>query len=191
MLGFAATLGATVFAFQGIGASPACRSMLPIIVYLFVVALGTDYNILMIARLREEAPRGHELRSGRPRPSARRPVGRRGRAILAGTFAVADAGRGGLPGPDGAAVTVGIVLAAFVISVFLVPAVTALIGTRAWWPSRIDRGGGPAAPADRTGRRRRRDPAGRAGDRARPGPLPHLGSGPRWPVPATSSAGVP
>jgi RND superfamily putative drug exporter len=36
-------------------------------------------------------------------------------------------------------VTVGIILAAFVISVFLVPAVTALIGTRAWWPGRVER----------------------------------------------------
>jgi putative drug exporter of the RND superfamily len=47
------------------------------------------------------------------------------------------------------AVTVGIVLAAFVISVFLVPAVTALIGTRAWWPGRVDRRdpGGPATGA--------------------------------------------
>jgi RND superfamily putative drug exporter len=39
----------------------------------------------------------------------------------------------------GTAVTVGIVVAAFIISVFLVPAVTALIGHRAWWPGRIDR----------------------------------------------------
>jgi putative drug exporter of the RND superfamily len=39
----------------------------------------------------------------------------------------------------GVAVTVGIILAAFVISVFLVPAVTALIGQRAWWPGRIER----------------------------------------------------
>jgi RND superfamily putative drug exporter len=49
------------------------------------------------------------------------------------------------------AVTAGIVLAAFVISVFLVPAVTALTGTRAWWPGRIERRpaaapGEPASP---------------------------------------------
>jgi uncharacterized membrane protein YdfJ with MMPL/SSD domain len=44
--------------------------------------------------------------------------------------------------------------------VFLVPAVTALIGTRAWWPSRVDRGGGPAEPAAAA-------PAA-AGDAARP-----------------------
>ena len=51
----------------------------------------------------------------------------------------------------GVAVTVGIVLAAFVISVFLVPAVTALIGTRAWWPGRVDRPG-PGIAAGRPGR---------------------------------------
>jgi uncharacterized membrane protein YdfJ with MMPL/SSD domain len=39
--------------------------LLPILVYLFVVAIGTDYNILMIARLPEEAAAGNE-----PRPAA-------------------------------------------------------------------------------------------------------------------------
>jgi uncharacterized membrane protein YdfJ with MMPL/SSD domain len=64
---------------------------------------------VLIARLREEAAAGHEPR------------------------AAADLTQMGV------AVTVGIVLAAFVISVFLVPAVTALIGNRAWWPGRVDR----------------------------------------------------
>lgn len=36
--------------------------MLPVIMYLFVVAIGTDYNILMIARLREEAREGRDPR---------------------------------------------------------------------------------------------------------------------------------
>ena len=57
-LGFAATLGATVLAFQtGLG-DPGLIFMLPIYICLFVVALGTDYNSLMIARLREEARSG-------------------------------------------------------------------------------------------------------------------------------------
>ena len=61
-LGFAATLGATVLVFQGLGGQPGLVFLLPIILYLFVVAIGTDYNILMIARLREEAARGHDPR---------------------------------------------------------------------------------------------------------------------------------
>ena len=66
-LGFTATLGATVLVFQHFDGQPGLIFLLPIIMYLFVVALGTDYNILMIARLREEAREG------------RSPAGRRGR----------------------------------------------------------------------------------------------------------------
>ena len=57
-LGFGATLGATVLVFQHIQGDSGLIFMLPMYIYLFVVALGTDYNILMIARLREEAREG-------------------------------------------------------------------------------------------------------------------------------------
>jgi len=51
-LGFGATLGAAVLLFQHIEGRAGLIFLLPIYIYLFVVALGTDYNILMIARLR-------------------------------------------------------------------------------------------------------------------------------------------
>jgi RND superfamily putative drug exporter len=54
-LGFGATLGAAVLVFQHAQGESGLIFLLPIYIYLFVVALGTDYNILMIARLREEA----------------------------------------------------------------------------------------------------------------------------------------
>src|SRR5581483_3858019 len=54
-LGFAATLGASVLLFQVARHEAGLVFFLPVYMYLFVVALGTDYNILMIARLREEA----------------------------------------------------------------------------------------------------------------------------------------
>src|SRR4029450_5361780 len=63
MGGYAASLGAAVFIFLGWGGEPGVLFLLPILVYLFVVAIGTDYNILMIARLREEAAAGHEPRA--------------------------------------------------------------------------------------------------------------------------------
>ncbi len=66
-LGFAATLGATVILFQHIQGEPGLIFILPVIMYLFVVALGTDYNILMIARLREEARAGRSARAKPPR----------------------------------------------------------------------------------------------------------------------------
>jgi hypothetical protein len=57
-LGFAATLGATVLVFQTLAGQTGLVFILPMYMYLFVVALGTDYNILMISRLREEARAG-------------------------------------------------------------------------------------------------------------------------------------
>ena len=73
-LGFAATLGATVIVFQLIGGESGLIFMLPIYIYLFVTALGTDYNILMIARLREEARDGTRRRGRRPPRRSSTPV---------------------------------------------------------------------------------------------------------------------
>lgn len=58
VLSFFSTTGATVLVFQGAAGHAGVTFSLPIMLYLFVVAIGTDYNILMIARLREEAERG-------------------------------------------------------------------------------------------------------------------------------------
>ena len=97
-LGFAATLGTTVIAFQHIGGESGLIFMLPIYIYLFVTALGTDYNILMIARLREEAQEGRD-----PHEAAAQAVTHAGPTIaaagiiLAGTFAslmLGDTGTG-------------------------------------------------------------------------------------------------
>ena len=68
--------------------------LLPIYIYLFVVALGTDYNILMIARLREEARDGLDAaRRGRRGGQARRPDRRGGRPDPGRHVRVPDAGR--------------------------------------------------------------------------------------------------
>ena len=93
-LGFGATLGATALVFQNIKGDAGLMFLLPIYVYLFVVALGTDYNILMIARLREEAREGLEpRRRGGGGDQARRPDHRRGRRDPGGHVRLADAGR--------------------------------------------------------------------------------------------------
>jgi putative drug exporter of the RND superfamily len=139
VLGFFATLGATVIAFQGIGGKAGISFQLPIILYLFVVAIGTDYNILMIARLREEAREGND-----PRTSADLAVEHAGPSvgaaglILAGTFgSLMLAGLAFLT-QMGFAVSIGIIISAFVMSMFLVPSVTALLGHTAWWPGHGD-----------------------------------------------------
>ena len=139
VLNFFTTMGATVLAFQGIGDRPGVSFMLPMLVYLFVVAIGTDYNILMIARLREEAKLGND-----PRTAADLAVEHGGPSvgaagvILAGTFASMLLAGVSFLMEMGFAVSVGILIAAFVMSLFLVPSLTALLGHKAWWPGHAD-----------------------------------------------------
>ena len=139
-LGFGATLGASVLVFQVLQNQAGLVFLLPIYMYLFVVALGTDYNILMIARLREEAREGRD-----PRQAAAMALRHTGPAIgaagliLAGTFASLTLAGNTILSQLGFAVSCGIALAAFVMAMFFAPSVTALIGQRAWWPGHGDR----------------------------------------------------
>jgi len=141
-LGFAATLGASVLVFQVLRGEPGLVFLLPIYMYLFVVALGTDYNILMIARLREEAREGRS-----PRQAAAIALRHTGPTIaaagliLAGTFASLTLAGNTILAQLGFAVSCGIALAAFVMAMFFAPSITTLMGHRAWWPGHGDQEG--------------------------------------------------
>ncbi|MGK5639577.1 MMPL family transporter [Streptomyces sp. URMC 126] len=139
-LGFGATLGATVWLFQEVQGHSGLMFMLPVIMYLFVVAIGTDYNILMIARLREEAREGRSPReaAGMALRHAGPTVAAAG-FILAATFATMMLAGNALLTEMGFAVSFGIAIAAFVMSMFFTPSLTALIGHAAWWPGHGDR----------------------------------------------------
>ncbi|GAA1917739.1 MMPL family transporter [Streptantibioticus ferralitis] len=139
-LGFGATLGATVLIFQNGEGHSGLMFMLPVIMYLFVVAIGTDYNILMIARLREEAREGREPReaAGQALRHAGPTVAAAG-FILAATFATMMLAGNSMLTEMGFAVSFGIIVAAFVMAMFFTPSLTALIGHAAWWPGHADR----------------------------------------------------
>jgi RND superfamily putative drug exporter len=145
LLNFAATLGAAIYLFQGVAGRPGVTFQLPIVLYLFVLAIGTDYNILMIARLREEARAGND-----PRTAAALGLRHAGPSvaaaglILAGTFGVLALAPVSFLQQIGFSVAAGILLAAFVMSMFLVPSLTALTGHTAWWPGHGDVNGGGA-----------------------------------------------
>lgn len=152
-LGFGATLGATSLLFQQIGSQPGLMFMLPVIMYLFVVALGTDYNILMVSRLREEAREGrdpHDAAGTAVRHSGPT-IGSAG-VILAGTFATLMLAGNSTLSQMGFSLSFGIAIAAFVMAMIFTPALTALIGHAAWWPGHGDQkrngdhDGGPAGP---------------------------------------------
>jgi RND superfamily putative drug exporter len=144
--GFAATLGAAALVFQTWAGRDGLSFALPTILYLFVTAIGTDYNILITARLREE------IREGRhPRDAAALALAHAGPSvtaaalILAGTFSALMLSGVPLFTEIGFAVTAGILVVAFVVSLLLVPAVTALSGRAAWWPGTRSREPWPAA----------------------------------------------
>ncbi|MET8625536.1 MMPL family transporter [Kitasatospora sp. NPDC004669] len=156
-LGFGATLGATTLVFQNIKGEAGLMFMLPILIYLFVVALGTDYNILMIARLREEAREGRD-----PREAASQAIRHSGPTvaaagfILAATFGTMLLAGNTMMSEMGFSIAIGIIIAAFVMAMFFTPALTALLGHRAWWPGHGDskghgHGEGPAPLADAHG----------------------------------------
>ena len=148
VLGFGATLGTSVLVLQHMLGHDGLIFMIPLIMYLFVVALGTDYNILMVARLREEAKAGHS-----PREAAANAVKRSASTIasagviLAGTFGSMMLAGVTMMTEMGFAVATGIAIAAFVMSMFFVPSLTALLGHKAWWPGHGDRSK-KAAPAE-------------------------------------------
>ena len=127
-----------------IGGEDGLIFLLPIYIYLFVVALGTDYNILMIARLREEAREGKSSRDAAAQAVRHAgPTVAAAGLILAGTFASLMLAGNALLVSMGFAISFGIFVSAFVMSMFFTPSLTALIGHAAWWP-----GHGDEKPAD-------------------------------------------
>ena len=136
-LGFVATLGAGVVLFQGLGSELGLLFILPVLLYMFVVAIGTDYNILMTTRLREEVQEGKD-----PRTAVELAVEQAGPTvvsagvILAGTFASLGLTGISLLVQLGATIAIGVAIVSFVMATVLVPSLSALIGKRVWWPGR-------------------------------------------------------
>jgi putative drug exporter of the RND superfamily len=135
VLAFGATLGASVLVFQGLLGYHGVNFQLPLVVYLFVASIGTDYNILVISRLREEVWQGAS-----PRQAAVTAVRKAGPAVAAAGLVLATSFAMLVISPlladIGFAVAAGVLLSAFVNAFLLVPALTLLAGKAAWWPSR-------------------------------------------------------
>lgn len=139
VLTFAATIGGSVFYFTDVKDHSGLLFFMPLVVYLFVVALGTDYNILTIARLREEAQAGNPPQQAAENAFVKvAPVVASAGLILAGSFATFLLAKAEVMQEMGTSVAMGIALAAFVMSLFLVPAITRLLGHKAWWPGHGD-----------------------------------------------------
>jgi putative drug exporter of the RND superfamily len=110
----------------------------PLLAFLFLVALGVDYTIFLVARAREEAST-HGTRAGIVRAvSATGPVITSAGIVMAAVFCVL----GVLPlivlTQLGVIVGLGILLDTFVVRTVVIPALFTLIGPRIWWPADVD-----------------------------------------------------
>ncbi|WP_322768670.1 MMPL family transporter [Frankia sp. Cr1] len=158
VLSFLAALGASALAYDWLFGFAGADPSLPLLGFIFLVALGIDYNIFLMIRVREEAERLG------PRAGARRGLAVTGGVItsagvvLAATFSVLFI----LPlvqlAEVGFLVAFGVLVDTFVVRSILVPALALDIGPKIWWPSRLAR-----LPAGPPGTAAGTDPPGSVG----------------------------
>ena len=131
---FAATLGLITFGFTELLGSSGIAFNLVLLAFIFLVALGVDYNIFLMARAREEAAASGTREGILVALEHTGGVVTGAGLILAGTFATLTL----LPLEElaqiGATVAIGVLLDTFVVRALLIPAITYLLGDRAWWP---------------------------------------------------------
>lgn len=135
VLTYVATLGAISLVFLDGAGFVGLDFSIPIVVYLFVMAIGTDYNILISSRLREEFDNGLEVReASRLAIIHGSPAVFAAALILAGTFASLLLTGIQILMEIGLAVALGVLLAANVLATRIVPTLACLRGWHFWWP---------------------------------------------------------
>jgi putative drug exporter of the RND superfamily len=147
VLSYFSALGLTVLVFVKAAGQPGLTFILPFLLFMFLLALGEDYNILVMTRIREEA---HRLPL---REAVSRALNVTGTTVtsaglvLAGTFGVLAIVGSGSAGQQnvrtivdvGVGLALGILMDTFLVRTLLVPSAVVLIGRWNWWPSRLCR----------------------------------------------------
>jgi RND superfamily putative drug exporter len=137
VLSYAFALGASSLIFTHVFGQPDSDPGLPLFAFIFLIALGVDYNIFLVTRIREE------LANGDTRAAVVAGLTRTGGVItsagliLAGTFATLMA----IPIEGlvqaGFTIALGVLVDTFAVRIFLVPGIAVLLGERNWWPQRL------------------------------------------------------
>jgi RND superfamily putative drug exporter len=136
-----AALGFAVLVFIKLGHSGGLTFILPFLLFVFLLALGEDYNILVMTRIREEA---HKMPL---RQAVSKALGVTGTTVTSagivlaaafGVFAVVGGKSGGSEIRDvGIGLMAGILMDTFVVRSILVPCTCVLLGRWNWWPSKL------------------------------------------------------
>jgi len=136
LVSYGATLGIVRLVFSDLLGTGGVTWWVPIFMFVMLVALGMDYNIFLMGRVKEEVER-HGNREG-----TRLAVAKTGGIItsagiiMAGTFAAMMSGQITGLVQIGFAVSLGVLLDTFVVRTALVPAIAVLLGDWNWWPKR-------------------------------------------------------
>ena len=155
-LSYFAALGLASLLFIKLGGESGLTFILPFLMFIFLLALGEDYNILVMGRIREEAQH-------RPlREAVSHAIGATGTTVtsaglvLAGTFSVFALVGGRQSGGSqivdvGVGLALGVLMDTFIVRTVLVPCTVVLLGRWNWWPAKMSRAdqqpGADAAPA--------------------------------------------
>ncbi len=137
VLSFFAALGVSWLLFQYVYAFPAMDVQLALVGFLFLVALGVDYNIFLVSRIRQEVSR-HGHRAGVLRGLAvTGGVITSAGTVLAATFLALTRAPQIAFIEIGVLVAIGVLLDTFLVRSVLVPALMLDVGHPFWWPSRL------------------------------------------------------
>ena len=154
-LSYLAALGVAVLVFQDVLGAAGLPYFLPFLMFIFLLALGEDYNILVMTRIREEA------RVASLRQAVARALQLTGSTVtsaglvLAGTFGVFSVVVSQTPGGAVyrdilASLAFGILLDAFLVRTLLMPSIVALLGRWNWWPSKHGQAAEVSCPTQAT-----------------------------------------
>lgn len=136
MLSYGTSLGLATLFFQDVLGYAGVNYVVPIIVFVLLLALGADYNIFLMSRIREERDAGKRTHLAVQIASAYTgSIITSAGIILAGTFATLIISPMQMLFQIGITIAVGIVLDTFVVRAVLVPAIVSFLGEWNWWPS--------------------------------------------------------
>ena len=137
VLSFMATLGVCQLVFEHVFGFAGADASFPLFAFIFLVALGIDYNIFLMTRVREEAMKIGTRKGVVKGLTVTGGVITSAGIVLAATFAVL----GVLPlvflAELGFAVAFGVLLDTIIVRSLLVPALVHVIGPKVWWPSKL------------------------------------------------------